>query len=162
MGKFSTLLNKFAKSENFRERDSVCSDLQFRGLLMLKQIHSAESFFETEHLLSCEEYGLPCSSERARRFGVTAEAGYLHLPGRRVGQASSQRRQAELLIYYLAHYSTLKLEAICPSETSNSPNCTALNPHNSLQLDPVLGQSTNCPRTILALFLRARTHLPDE
>lgn len=90
----------------------VSSDLQFRGLLMLEQKHPAESFFEIGHVLICEEYALPCSSETARRFGITAEASCLHLRGRRLSQASSQKIQAELLIYYLAYHSTLKLEAM--------------------------------------------------
>jgi hypothetical protein len=63
MGKLSTLPNEFAKVREFPWAGLfVCSDIQFRGLLMRKQPHPAESSFETGHLLSCEEYDLPCSN----------------------------------------------------------------------------------------------------
>jgi hypothetical protein len=68
-------------------------------------------------------YITPCSPWKAnRRFGGTCR---LHLLSRRISQArneSESRRlcflSASSLVYCLAYSSTLKMEAICSSETS--------------------------------------------
>jgi hypothetical protein len=72
---------------------------------------------ETNSLYNHEECGLvsvtPFSSKKIRRFGGTS---HLHLQGRRVRNAINQEKQAE----GPAYFSTLNMEAVCPSDTSVS------------------------------------------
>jgi hypothetical protein len=61
----------------------------------------------------------PCSPLKVnRRFGGTYR---LHLQGRKISQARNPREnrwQGFILVSCLAHFYTLKMEAICCSETS--------------------------------------------
>jgi hypothetical protein len=60
----------------------------------------------------------PCSPLKVnRRFRGTFR---LHLQGRRISRGRSQRErwQVETLVFCSAYFSTLKMEAICSSETS--------------------------------------------